>query len=205
MSSHYPAASSMSPSLMSTIRISLVLKNPRMSTLMMVTVASLLMSACATPVGEVQKWGISGVEVAELSGEVVDVLCEISSNCTDQCGAGSRQLGIKTKEGMVLIAKDLNFYTGGVEELWPFCNQQIVVNGLFTESASTRMFQIQNVREPDGEWMTTTRFLQTWADRNGKTIEEAAQWYRHDERVKAVLERDGVLGLGLEADEDYFK
>lgn len=170
-----------------------------------VIIVSAVLTACATPVGEVQKWGISGAEVGELSGEVVDVLCEVSGNCTDQCGAGTRQLGIKTKQGTVLIAKDFNLYTGAAEELWPFCNQQLVVNGQFTESVNTRFFQIQNVRKPNGPWMSTKRFLETWAEANGETLAVANDWYRHDKRVNAIIEKDGRLGLGPEADSEYFK
>lgn len=167
--------------------------------------ATTILSACATPVGEVQKWGISGAEVGELSGEVVDVLCEVSGNCADQCGAGTRQLGIKTEQGMVLIAKDLNLYTGAAEELWPLCNQPLVVNGQFTESLNTRFFQIQNVRKPDGPWMRTTKFLETWAAANGESLAVAKDWYRHDKRVNTIIEKDGRLGLGQEADKAYFK
>ena len=166
---------------------------------------SLGLTACATPVGQVQKWGISGAEVAELSGEVVDVLCELSGNCAEQCGAGKRQLGIKTEQRTVLIAKDLNFYTGAAQELWPFCNQQLVVNGQFTQTGTTRFFQIQNVRTPTGPWMSTGKFLENWAEKNGETLSKAEDWYRHDKRVNEILEKDGRLGLGLEADNAYFK
>lgn len=164
-----------------------------------------LLMGCATPAGEVERWGISGVEVAEFSGEVVDVLCEVSGNCVDQCGSGARQLGIKTELGMVLIAKDLNRYTGGAEELWPFCSQQLVVNGQFTETGDTRFFQVQNVRLPDGLWMSTSRFLEDWAEKNGQPLSDANRWYLEDPRVKTLLERDGRLGLGTEADQEYFK
>ena len=155
-----------------------------------------VLTACATPVGEVDRWGISGVEVAELSGEVVDVLCEVSGNCVDQCGAGTRQLGLKTQESTVLIAKDVNRYTGGAEELWPFCSQQLVINGQFTETDKTRFFQVQNVRSPNGPWMKTSRFLEVWAEKNGKPLTSANRWYLEDPRVTTILEQDGLLGLG---------
>ena len=166
----------------------------------LLAIMALCLTACATPAGKVDRWGISGAEVAELSGEVVDVLCEVSGNCVDQCGSGTRQLGIKTEQGTVLIAKDLNLYTGGAEELWPYCSQQLVVNGQFTESSNIRFFQIQNVREPGGPWMSTTRFLQIWAEKNGKPVSAATRWYRQDPRVNSILDRDGRLGLGPDAD-----
>ncbi len=162
--------------------------------LLLVLLAGL--SACATPVGQVERWGISGVEVAELSGEVVDVLCEVSGNCVEQCGAGTRQMGLKTEQGMVLIAKDLNRYTGAAEELWPFCSQQLVVNGQFTETGSLRFFQVHTVRLPKGKWMSTTRFLEAWAEENGKSADAVTRWYLEDQRIEAILEQDGLLGLG---------
>lgn len=160
--------------------------------------SSIWLTACATPAGEVDRWAISGVKVAELSGEVVDILCEVSGNCVDQCGSGTRQLGIKTTEGTVLIAKDLNRYTGGAEELWPFCSQQLVINGQFTESGKARFFQVQNVRTPNGPWMKTSRFLEVWAEKNGQPVASANRWYTEDPRVKTILEQDGLLGLGPE-------
>jgi len=165
-----------------------------------VLLLSALLTACATPVGEVERWGISGVEVAELSGEVVDVLCELSGNCTDQCGAGTRQLGFKTQQGTVLISKDINRYTGAAEELWPFCEQQLVVNGQFTETGNTRIFQVQNVRLPDGPWMSTSRFIEKWAQENNETVSAARRWYLKDTRVKTILDKDGLYGLGPDAD-----
>lgn len=166
----------------------------RLYSLVLIILAGL--TACATPAGKVERWGISGVEVAEISGEVVDVLCEVSGNCVEQCGSGTRQIGIKTQQGMVLVAKDLNRYSGGAEELWPFCSQQLVVNGQFTETGPTRFFQVQNVRMPDGGWMSTSRFLEVWAEKNGKPVNAANKWYLEDQRVETILKRDGLLGLG---------
>jgi len=166
---------------------------------------SLLLAACAAPEGKVDKWSISGAEVAEFSGEVVDVLCELSGNCAEQCGAGNRQLGIKSDAGTVLISKNNNLYTGASEELWPFCSQQLVVNGQFTQTGDIRIFQVQNIREPGGEWMAASRFLEVWADKNDQSVSDAKQWYRQDTRVTTVLEQNGLLGLGKEADSAYFK
>jgi len=190
--------SNLSAPMVSTLRSSLggLMKNRRSLMCGFTVLISVGLTACATPVGEVDQWGISGSEVAEFSGEVVDVLCELSGNCADQCGSGTRQLGIKTEQGTVLIAKDLNRYTGAAEELWPFCNQQLVVNGQFTESGPTRFFQIQNVRKPDGDWKSTSRFLEVWAEKNGKPASAANKWYFEDPRIEAILEQDGLLGLG---------
>jgi len=67
---------------------------------------------------------------------------------------------------------------------------------------------MQFVKEaPDGKWRRANRFLPRWAEANGfqPNGPEAKQWFRHDPRVKAVIERDGVLGLGPDADKKYLE
>jgi len=168
---------------------------------------SLVLTACVTPVGEVDSWPITGAEKSQFTGEVVDVLCELGGSCTDNCGQGTRQLAIKTQDsklGTVLVAKNLNDYSGAADELWPLCGQQVEMNGLFTEHRNVRFFQVQNIREPRDQWQRATKFLSTWIERTGKSAQQANNWQDHDVRIKDVLERDGRLGLGTEADQDYF-
>jgi len=170
--------------------------------------AGLLLTSCATPVGEIESWPITAAEKNQFSGKVVDVQCELTGNCADNCGNGKRQLAIKTqnkKLGTVLIAKNLNNYTGAVDELSQFCGQQIDLNGLFTEHRGVRFFQIQNLRPSGGEWQKATNYLNAWVERSGKTPQQAVVWHNHDERIKAIIERDGRVGLGPQADQDYFK
>jgi len=166
--------------------------------------AGLFLSGCATPAGEIETWSITDAEKAEFSGKVVDVLCEVNKNCVDNCGDGGRQLGIKTEDkGTVLVSKNLTNYSGAADELLPFCNKVVDVNGLFTAHKGVRFFQIQNVRTPGGQWRKATHYLNEWAERSGKP--PSNNWQNQDERVKDILERDGRLGLGLEADNQYFK
>jgi len=163
----------------------------------------LLAASCATPVGEIASWPVTNAERSELTGEVVSVLCELGGNCDDSCGGGTQQLAIKTAElGTVLVAKNLNNYSGAQDELSPFCGQTINVNGLFTEHQGIRFFQVQNLRAPGGDWQRATRYLEAWGERSGKAPSNT--WYKQDERVKEILERDGRLGLGPEADKDFF-
>jgi len=170
--------------------------------------AQLFVAACATPVGEIESWPITAAEKNQFSGKVVDVQCELSGNCTADCGAGKRQLAIKTtnkKLGTVLIAKNLNNYTGAADELSQFCGQQIDINGLFTEHRGVRFFQVQNIREAGGQWQKATKYLDAWVERSGKSPQQAKDWHEHDERVSGIIKRDGRLGLGTKADQDYFK
>ncbi len=177
----------------------------KLSGLAAVTSLVVLAAGCATAPGDIQKWSVTNAEARALTGTVVDVQCELSGNCPDACGAGKRQLAIKTEDqGVVLAAKNLNFYSGAADELSPFCGQVVEVNGLFTENRGIRFFQVQNVRTPGGQWQKGTRYLQAWSERSGKSPSVASKWYNNDDRVKDVLEKDGRLGLGQAADDEYF-
>jgi hypothetical protein len=167
---------------------------------------ALLQVGCATPVGEIESWPITAAEKSQFSGKVVNIQCELGGNCAEQCGQGTQQLAVKSnKTGTVLIAKNLSNYSGAADELWRFCDQQVELNGLFTEHRGVRFFQIQNVRAKGGEWQRANQFLSDWAERGGKTPLQAQNWHEHDDRVKAIIERDGRLGLGPQADQEYFK
>ncbi len=174
--------------------------------LSLIVVSALLLTACASGPGKIANWPITAAEQAALSGSVVDVLCELSGNCADNCGDGSRQLGIKTgDQGLILISKNLTNYTGAADELIGFCGRPVEINGLFTDHEGVRFFQVQNMREPGGQWKKATQFNQAWAKRSGKPVGLAGKWYLNDGRVDEVLTKDGRLGIGIDADEEYFQ
>ena len=84
----------------------------------------------------------------------------------------------------------------------------MTADGLFSTNRGYRVFVLQFVREaPDGKWRGANRFKPKWAKRYGfdPAGKEAKQWFRHDPTVGALIERDGVFGLGLDADEAYFE
>ncbi len=163
----------------------------------------------ATPVLAAEEWGLPEEEVARFEAKVVDVLCELSGDCPAACGAGKRQLGLVTAEGtLVLPVKNFTPFSGAAAELIDFCGKQVVADGLFTTNRGVRIFALQFVKEaPDGKWRRANRFLPKWAEANGfqPNGPEAKQWFRHDPRIKAVIERDGILGLGPEADKTYLE
>lgn len=167
-------------------------------------VTSMFLSACATPVGEVASWPVTNANESMLTGTVVDVLCELNGNCVDNCGNGRRQLAIKTEDSRtVLVSKNLNDYAGAADDLSLFCDQVVDVNGLFTEHKGVRFFQVQNIKPPGGQWQKATRFLQVWSERTGKPLSQASNWQDNDDRVQEIIKRDGVLGLGTEADQEF--
>jgi len=163
----------------------------------------------APPARAAEEWGLPEEEVARFEAKVVDVLCELSGDCPAGCGAGKRQLGLVTDEGvLVLPVRNFTPFSGAVAELIDFCGKRVVADGLFTTNRGVRIFAMQFVKEaPDGKWRRANRFLPRWAEANGfqPNGPEAKQWFRHDPRVKAVIGRDGVLGLGPDADKKYLE
>ena len=153
-----------------------------------------------------KSWGITGEEEAMFTATVVDIACELTGDCPENCGNGTRQLGLKTEDqGVILVAKNLTLYTGAAEELVGFCGQEIEVDGLFTENQNIRFFQLQKMRPVGGKWEKADRFLDAWAETNDSSSRKAKKWYTRDPRVETILERDGKLGIGAEADAEFFK
>jgi hypothetical protein len=163
----------------------------------------------ATPGWAAEEWGLPEEEKARFEAKVVDVLCELTGDCPADCGAGARQLGLVTDAGvLVLPVKNFTAFSGAAAELIDFCGKRVVADGLFTTNRGARIFALQFVKEaPDGKWRRANRFLPKWAEANGFQAggPEAKQWFRHDPHVKAVIGRDGVLGLGPETDKEYLE
>lgn len=154
-------------------------------------------------------WGLPNEEIARFEAKVVDVLCELNGDCPADGGAGRRQLGLLTDDGaLVLPVKNATPFSGTQVELLPFLGKRVVADGLFMTNHGYKLFALQFVREaPDGEWRGATRFLKAWAEENGLAADadETGQWFRHDPRVKALIEKDGKLGLGPEADKAFLE
>lgn len=167
----------------------------------------LLSTAYINTVLAAKSWGVTGEEIARFEAKVVDILCELSGDCPENCGGGKRQLGLIDGNGkLILVGKNSSPFSGAVVELLPFCGKQITADGLFTENRGVRFFSVQFVREgSDGEWRGANRFVKDWAERNGFAVDsaEAKQWFRNDPDVIRIIERDGLLGLGKEADQEF--
>ena len=140
---------------------------------------------------------------------MVDVLCELKGDCPTDGGAGRRQLGLLRDDGtLVLPVKNSAPFSGTQVELLPFLGKRVVADGLFMTNHGARLFALQFVREaPDGKWRGANRFLKAWAEQNGFAADakETQQWFRHDPRVKALIEAKGKLGLGPAADKAFLE
>jgi len=153
----------------------------------------------AGPVFAAEEWGIEFEEKARFEAKVVDILCELSGNCPDNCGGGKRQLGLLQDDGtLVLPAKNQDIFAGAAADLLPFCGKRVIADGLIIRNPKATLFVLQFKRlAPDGDWSRANWFIRDWAAANGvaRDSKEAKTWFRQDGRIKAIIEKDGVYGI----------
>ncbi len=171
--------------------------------------AAVVIALGATGARAAEKWGLPDEEVVRFEAKVVDIACELTGDCPANCGGGKRQLGLIDAQGkLILPLKNATPFSGAVAELIDFCAKQIIADALFSTNTGYKVFVLQFVREATkGKWRRANRFVPKWAEDNGLAADgkEARRWFAHDPRVKALIEEQGALGLGPEADREYFK
>lgn len=161
---------------------------------------------------EAKSWNLTAQEKARFTARVVDVLCELTGDCPDACGGGTRQLGLLREADDVLVFPTKNgqpLFTGAATDLAPYCGKVIEVDGLLTgggevSAGAAKVYQIQRLREVGGEWARANRWTKEWAKRNPDATGRGP-WYRRDPRITGEIARDGYLGLGPEADTAFIK
>jgi hypothetical protein len=186
------------------------------------TAAALLaaLTATAIPAGaqdfsrdsQANSWNLVGEQKARFSGKVVDILCELSGDCPDNCGAGARQLGIVRGADNALIPVLKNgqpLFNGAIPDLLPYCNQAVDVDGLILSDETIKsgpLYQIQLIRrEGEAEWAKTNLWTTKWAEDHPEFADKTGEWFRNDPAVQKQIAADGYFGLGKEADEQYIK
>lgn len=178
-----------------------------MKILTLIASLALTVAAISSPARAAEEWGLPDEEVARFEAKVVDILCELNGDCPKACGGGKRQLGLLDNNGkLILPAKNSVIFAGTADELIDFCGKQVIADGLFTTNRGYTIFALQFVKEaPNGKWQRANRFLPKWAKKNGVAADSEAveRWFENDPRVKALVEKDGKLGLGLEIDKEY--
>lgn len=161
------------------------------------------------PAQAAQEWGLPEEAAVRFEAKVVDILCELTGDCPAECGAGTRQLGLLNDAGELIVAvKNFTPFSGAAWELMGFCGQRVVADGLMTTNKGYKIFVLQFVRPaPDGKWQKANRFLDRWKEANGLPADspKAKQWFRNDPKVQELIARDGVFGLGPDADKAYFE
>jgi len=165
-----------------------------------VTALAALVLTLSAPLQAAEKWGLPNEEVTRFEARVVDLLCELSGDCPQACGGGKRQLGLLNDDGALILAhKNVVPFAGAAAELSDFCGKRVIADGLFSTNRGVRVFALQFVREaPEGKWRRANRFLPKWAKEQDIDAESDAvkAWFRNDPRVKALIAKDGKLGLG---------
>lgn len=159
---------------------------------------------------EAKTWNLYAEQPARFEAKVVDILCEVTGECTDNCGDGRRQLGLLRTADDALIFPNKNSqpaFTGASVELLPFCGKQVEVDGLLIEDpdiGATNIYLLQKIREVGAaDWTKANRWTKEWA-KNHPEAKGKGPWFRRDPRVKALIAEDGYFGLGLEADQTYY-
>jgi hypothetical protein len=159
---------------------------------------------------EAKEFGLWEEEKALFSGKVVDVACELTGDCPDNCGDGNRIMGIvrDADDVLVLVLKNAQFsFNGPVEDLLPFCQKQVDVDGLLIgdeETYGVKYYMVQKIRDKGApEWQAANKWTAAWNARNPEAAAEKGPWFRKDPRVRKQIEATGYFGLGAEADQQY--
>lgn len=159
---------------------------------------------------QAKEWGLVGEEKAMFSGTVVDILCELSGDCPDDCGAGARQLGIVREADGALVPVLKNSqpaFNGAITDLLPYCGKRVDVDGVLigdADQTASKLYMVQLIREAGANaWSKTNLWTRKWAEDNPDAAGEKGPWFRKDPRVKERIEEDGYLGLGKAADEAF--
>ena len=176
--------------------------------------AAMAMPAVAADFSEgsqAKPWGLVGERLARFEAKIVDVPCVLTGDCPEDCGAGLRQMAIlREADGKMLLAfKNIQpIFTGATVDLAQYCGQTVTVDGLlvgdeeYTKGAE--IMQVQTVTVGGGEPAKTDLWSKDWAEKNPDATGKG-QWFRRDPRIKARIEAEGYLGLGLEEDQKYIE
>ncbi len=155
---------------------------------------------------EAKTWNLYAEIPARFEAKVVDMLCEITGDCPDNCGGGKRQLGLLRAADNVLVYPNKNSqpaFTGAAEELLPFCGQNVEVDGLMLDDpdlGAMNVYLVQLIRKVgDGEWTKANQWTKRWAEKHPEA-EGKGPWFRRDPRVLAEIEEEGYFGFGPERD-----
>jgi hypothetical protein len=155
---------------------------------------------------------LQGRENAIFRAKVVDLVCALTGDCTEDCGGGARQMALlrEADGALILAAKNAEpLFTGATEDLAPSCGQTVTVDGLLVgdpELTDTKFYQVFLIRrEGSDNWARAERWSRVWKRENKDAAKKGGEWFRHDPAVRAAIEADGWLGLGKEADRQFIE
>jgi hypothetical protein len=153
-----------------------------------------------------KSWNLYAESPARFEAQVVDLLCEMTGDCPDDCGGGARQLALLRSVDNVLVFPMKNnqpAFTGAANELQPFCGKAVEVDGLLItdpDIGAQNVFLVQTIREVGAtDWVKANRWTKDWAEAHPAAA-GSGPWYDRDPRVQAEIATNGYFGLGLEQD-----
>lgn len=159
-----------------------------------------------------RSWNLYAEVPATFEAKVVDITCEVTGDCPDNCGDGNRQLGLLRAADNVLVFPNKNAQSGfqgaGVD-LLPYCGQQVDVDGLLIEDedipGAKNIYLVQTIKAAGAEeWVKANTWSKDWAKKHPEA-KGKGPWFRRDPRVNAHIAETGHLGLGLETDAAFIK
>ncbi|MEM9584905.1 MAG: hypothetical protein AAGA08_17465 [Pseudomonadota bacterium] len=170
-------------------------------------VASPLSAADFSEGSNAKSWGLFGESMATFEAEVVDLLCNVAGDCANACAEG-RQLGLlRTADGELIFPQKnrQTSFNGAGTDLLPYCGKKVDVDGLMIEDedlpGAQNIYQIQFIKEAgSAEWNKANTWTKGWAAKHPEA-KGKGPWFRRDPRVKAAIEADGYLGLGMTHEE----
>lgn len=156
-----------------------------------------------------RSWKLYAEVPAKFEAKVVDVTCELTGNCVDNCGAGTRQMGLLRSADNVLVLAMKNSqanFMGAARDLAQYCNQTVTVDGLMLVDEDINLknvYQIQTILVAGADKPAkANKGSKLWAAEHPEAAGKGP-WFRRDPSVKAVIAEEGFLGLGLEEDKTY--
>jgi len=155
-----------------------------------------------------RSWNLYAEVPATFDARVVDVMCELSGDCPENCGDGTRQLALlRAADNQIVMALKNNqpAFTGAVTDLLPYCGQDITVDGLMIEDTDfpiRNSYLVQRIKPAGGDWAKASQWTKVWAKQNPDAKGKGA-WYRRHPQILARIAAEGYLGLGLETDKDF--
>jgi hypothetical protein len=85
-------------------------------------------------------------KITEISGRVVDLLCELTKSCAPDCGGGKRQMGLVLADGrLVAVIKGPADFGGALADIAPLCGKTVTLDGILFENPKMALYQVQSV------------------------------------------------------------
>lgn len=159
---------------------------------------------------QAKTWNLYAEQPARFEAKVVDLLCDLTGDCPDNCGEGTRQLGLlRTVDDVMVLPLKNNqpAFTGAATDLLPYCGQTVTVDGLLIEDEdldAKNIYLVQTVTTADGTVNKANKWTKEWAKANPEAAGKGP-WFRRDPRIKDIIATECYLGLGLEADAAYIE